>query len=75
MMNCDWGMIVAIISANIALTAIIVTFNLWIFGKLDGDIKSLGTKLDAETKAITTRTDQLYQMFIDLLRNPPKTNP
>lgn len=31
---------------------------------VDTDIKSLGTKLDADMRAQTARTDKLYEMFI-----------
>lgn len=65
---CDWNQIIAIISVNIAVMAIFGTFVLWAFNKLDGDIKSLSNKLDADMKIQTSRTDQLYQMFIDLLK-------
>lgn len=43
--------------------------------RLDNDLKILSKRLEAETKeqtrrleANTARTDQLYQMFIDLLK-------
>jgi len=46
-----------------------------ISNKLDADIKGLSLKLDADIKSQTARldqmsmrTDQLYQMFIDLLK-------
>lgn len=44
--------------------------------RIDTDIKGLAQKLDIETKAQTARTDQLYQMFIDLLKEGrTRTNP
>lgn len=68
----NWGMVVAIIGTNIGLIAVVVAFILWAFSKLDGDIKSLS----CDIKAQTVRTDQLYQMFIDLLKaQNAKTNP
>lgn len=36
--------------------------------KLDTNINALTAKIDADIKASTQRTDQLYQMFIDLLK-------
>lgn len=51
--------------------------------KLENDIKSLSIKIDADTRAqsarsdqISARSDQLYQIIIDLLKSQnPKTNP
>lgn len=69
MQGCmDWGHVIAIIGTNVGLVAVMGGFILWAFSKLDADIKSIGNKVDAEMKAQTARTDQLYQMFIDLLK-------
>lgn len=71
-----WGIAIAIIGSNIALASIFVGVMLWAFSKLDSDIKALGTKLENDMRAQTKRTDQLYQMFIDLLKaQNPKTDP
>lgn len=59
----DWNMVIAIVGANIGLAAIIVAFILWIFNKLDGDIKSLSNKLDVNTQSLTERSNQLYNEF------------
>jgi hypothetical protein len=72
----DWTQAFTIIGA-------VGAFSLWIFTKLDADIKNIGDKLDAHIAAsnqrtdayITTsneRTDKLYQMFIDLLKEGQK---
>lgn len=76
-MQCDWGMVIAIVGTNLALAAIISGFIIWAFSKLDSDIKSLSNKIDTDMKAQTARTDRLYEMFIDLLKEQkgPKTNP
>lgn len=72
----NWGMVMAIIGANIGLVAILVAFVLWAFSKLDGDIKSLSTDIKDDMRVHSARTDQLYQMFVDLLKSQaPKTNP
>jgi len=39
-------------------------FTFWLFTKLDNDVKTLASRLDAQAQ----RTDQLYQMFVDLLK-------
>ncbi len=80
---CNWEMVTTIIGTNIGLVAVIGGFIFWAFNKLDGDMKAMGNRLDGDIKALssdikaqTARTDQLYQMFIDLLKaQTPKTNP
>jgi hypothetical protein len=59
------GLFVTLISGFVALGAMIIS----IFNRLDNDIRSIANRMDTQT----ARTDQLYQMFIDLLkdrRNP-----
>ena len=51
-----WTQTIAIIT----LTA----FIFWLFTKLDNDIKDLCSRQDAQTQ----RIDQLYQMFVELLK-------
>lgn len=68
--NIDTGIFIGVMSI---FTAILV----WIINRMDSDIKSLGSKIESDTRAHTQRTDQLYQMFIDLLKSQkePKTDP
>lgn len=68
----DWNQALAIIGT-------LGAFIFWIFTKLDNDIKSVDTKLDnwiRHSSAIqaeqSKRTDRLYQMFIDLLKENRK---
>ncbi len=61
---CDWTTIGLILTFMGMLSAFII----WSFSKLDGDIKTLSQKLDNDTQLHVQRTDQLYQMFIDLLK-------
>lgn len=78
-----WSMVITIIGSNIALAGIFAGFVYWAFSKLDADIRSVSIKIDADMTAQTNRTDQLhkrtdqlYQMFIDLLKEQkPKTHP
>jgi len=43
--------------------------NMKSFGeKVGNDMKALGVKIDNQTMSNTTRTDQLYQTFVDLLK-------
>lgn len=64
METCDWNMVLTIIGTNIGVIALVGGFILWGLSKLDGDIKQLSAKIDCQTQ----RTDQLYMMFIDLLK-------
>lgn len=57
----DWTQAFAIIGS-------LGTFIFWMFTKLDSDIKSLNNRLDQHISSSSARTDQLYQMFIDLLK-------
>ncbi len=64
----DWTQAFAIIGS-------LGAFTFWLFTKLDNDIKASNTRFDNEIKASNARQDaqmnridQLYQMFIDLLK-------
>jgi hypothetical protein len=72
-----WNVGIAIIGVNIALFAALATLIIWVVGKLDSDIKSVGDRVDKLANRMdghAQRIDQLYKMFIDLLqerrRNP-----
>lgn len=43
-------------------------FTFWLFTKLDADVRSHGQRIDQAHQ----RLDQLYQMFIDLLKENRK---
>lgn len=62
MMN--WVEVGTIVGVNIALFGALVTIIVWMVNKLDGDIKSLGSRLDGHA----SRIDQLYLMFVNLLK-------
>ena len=57
----DWSQVITIIAA-------IGGFTYFLFTKLDSDIKTLSSRMDARTEAQSARIDQLYQMFVDLLK-------
>ncbi len=62
---------IAIIGVNIALFAALATLIIWVVGKLDSDIKSVGDRVDKLTNRMdghAQRIDQLYKMFVDLLK-------
>lgn len=57
----DWLQVLTIVGVNIALIGGMTTLVVWAVNKVDGDVKSLGTRLDGHA----LRIDQLYRMFID----------
>lgn len=57
----DWTQAFAIIGS-------LGAFTFWLFSKLDNDIKSSNLRQDAQM----ARIDQLYQMFIDLIKEGKK---
>lgn len=67
-MNDSWIQIITVIGVNIALFAALAGLIIWVVNKLDSDIKSLGNRLDGHA----TRIDQLYKMFVDLLKEQRK---
>ncbi len=46
------------------IIGVLGAFTFWLFSKLDTDIKTASQRMDAQMQ----RIDQLYQMFIDLLK-------
>lgn len=60
----DWTQVSAIIGVNIALAGATIGFVVWAVGKLHGDINGLSSRLDSHAR----RIDQLYQMFVELLK-------
>lgn len=46
------------------IIGVLGAFTFWLFTKLDNDIKSVATRMEQQN----TRIDQLYQMFIDLVK-------
>lgn len=61
----DWGIAIAIMSMNVALFGILSGLLFRGLNRLDGDIKSLSSKMDVQIQ----RNDRLYEMFIDLLKD------
>jgi hypothetical protein len=64
----DWAQILTIVGVNIALLAALAGLIIWAVSKLDSDMKSIGSRLDGHA----ARIDQLYRMFIDLLKEGKK---
>ena len=60
----DWIQVATIVGANFAVLALTTTLIIWTVNKMDADVKSIGSRLDGHA----TRIDQLYKMFVDLLK-------
>lgn len=62
---------ITIIGVNIGLFAAFTTLVIWSINKLDTDIKGIGDRVDklgVRLDGHATRIDQLYKMFVDLLK-------
>jgi hypothetical protein len=71
----DWTQTITIIGVNVALFGLFATVFYWMINRLDKDInacglevKSLASRLDGHAM----RIDQLYRMFVELLKEGKK---
>ena len=64
----DWTQIWTIAGINIAMFTALASLIVWTVNKLDADMKGLGGRLDGHA----ARIDQLYQMFVDLVKEGKK---
>lgn len=60
--------LMTLIGINFAMLTIFSGFIFWMINRLDSDIKSAVNRLDGHA----TRIDQLYKMFVDLLKEGRK---
>ena len=63
--------LMTIIGMNITLFALFSTVMYWMINRLDTDVKSVGADVKALSSRLdshATRIDQLYKMFVDLLK-------
>ena len=60
----DWIQVATIIGVNIALFGGLASLIIWVVNKLDKDVDKIGIRLDGHA----ARIDQLYKMFVDLLK-------
>jgi len=60
----DWIQTLTIIGVNITMIAALATLIVWVVTKHDAEIKSIANRLDGHA----SRIDQLYTMFVDLLK-------
>lgn len=71
----EWSQILTLAGINIGSLAVIGTFLVWVVNKLDTDIKSIGTQIENSNRRLdghAMRIDQLYHMFVDLLKEGKK---
>jgi len=63
--------ILTIIAMNIALFGALATMVYWMVNRIDTDVKSICSrldKMDSRFDGHAQRIDQLYKMFVDLLK-------
>lgn len=63
----DWSMFGAIGGLFIALFAVNITVMLWLFNKLDSDIKSLASEAKADSRALNARVDTTQTIIMRML--------
>lgn len=67
----EWNQVYTIIGVNITLIGALATLILYVINRVDNDIKSIGSrmdKMDSRFESHSARIDQLYKMFVDLLK-------
>lgn len=64
----DWTQTLTFIGVNLAMLGAIASLVIWAINKIDVDVKSIATRLDGHA----ARIDQLYTMFIDLVKEKKK---
>jgi hypothetical protein len=64
----DWAHILTIAGLNISMFAALAGLVVWTVNKHDSELKSIHNRLDGHA----SRIDQLYQMFVDLIKEGRK---
>ena len=71
----DWIQVATIIGVNVAVFAVLATLIIWAVNKLHADVKSLNTdvkSIGSRLDGHANRIDQLYRMFVDLVKEGRK---
>lgn len=71
----DWYQVGTFIGVNVALFGALATLIVWVVNKLDSDIKNINSDVKACMNRLdghAMRIDQLYQMFVQLLKDGKK---
>lgn len=64
----DWTQTYTIIGVNIALIGLLATIMIFAINRIHNDVGALLRRLDSHA----TRIDQLYRMFVDLVKQKNK---
>lgn len=67
----EWNQVWTMVGINVGLFAAIATLIIWAVTRIDSDVKSIGDRVDKMGSRIdghAQRIDQLYKMFVDLLK-------
>lgn len=71
----DWTQTLTFIGVNLAMLGAIATLVVWAINKIDVDVKSIATRVDgifSRMDGHAARIDQLYTMFVDLIKEKKK---
>lgn len=71
----NWAQILTIAGLNLSMFGALAGLVIWTVNKHDSEIKSIVSRLDATNSRLdghASRIDQLYQMFVDLLKETKK---
>lgn len=70
-----WEQVVTIIGVNAAIVGLLASWMHWGINRVDADVQKIDSKMDtlaarmdARFESHSARLDQLYKMFIDLLK-------
>lgn len=70
-----WEQVATIIGVNVGVLAIVCTLIIWAVNKIDSDVKGIWSrmdKMDSKFESHSARIDQLYKMFVDLIKEGKK---
>jgi len=81
-----WDQVCTIIAVNATLVGILAGWITWVINRLDTDIRdvkssvtqldkkldTVSSRMDARFESQSARTDRLYEMFVDLLKEKNK---
>jgi hypothetical protein len=71
----DWSQVATILGVNVGVLAVLSTLIVWSVNRMDADVKSICLrmdKMDSRFESHSARIDQLYRMFIDLIKEGKK---
>lgn len=75
----NWEQTITIIGVNAAIVGLLAGWITWVINRVDTDVKGISNKLDSVSNRMdqrfesqSARTDKLYEMFVNLLKEVRK---